>query len=89
MIEFDTTKNATNLRKHGISLSRFADMTGRIIAPDPAHSRTEPRWFVFGRIDRRVWAAVVTYRGPRIRVISLRPASRREREHYGEATRNR
>ena len=88
MIEFDTTKDSANVRKHGISLARFADMTNRIIAPDPAHSHREPRWFVFGRIDRRVWAAVVTYRGAQVRVISLRPASRKERRHYGEATKD-
>lgn len=88
MIEFDDSKDATNIRKHGISLSRFADMTGRVVAPDPTHSRREPRWFVFERIDRLVWAAVVTYRGARIRVISLRPASRKERQNYGEATKD-
>jgi uncharacterized DUF497 family protein len=25
-LEFDTVKNGTNLRKHGISLDRFGDM---------------------------------------------------------------
>ncbi len=86
MIEFDATKDVANLRKHGISLSRFADMTDRLVAPAPTHSQREPRWIVFGKIDRRVWAAAVTYRGDRVRVISLRPASRKERQHYGEAT---
>ena len=86
MIEFDAAKDAVNVRKHGISLSRFADMTDRLVAPNPIHSQQEPRWIVFGRIDRRVYAAVVTYRGDHVRVISLRPGSRKERQHYGEAT---
>ena len=86
MIEFDATKDAINVRKHGISLSRFADMIDRLVAPDPIHSRREPRWIVFGRIDRRVYAAVVTFRGDQVRVISLRPGSRKERQLYGEAT---
>lgn len=86
VIEFDAAKDAANIRKHGIGLARFADMTGRFVAADLAHSQREPRWNVIGVIDQRVYAAVVTYRGVTIRVISLRAASRKERQHYGEAT---
>ena len=86
MIAFDATKDAANTRKHGIGLARFADMAGRFVAADLAHSQREPRWNVIGVIDQRVYAAVVTYRGDTIRVISLRAASRKERNHYGEAT---
>ena len=75
-----------NTRKHGIGLARFADMTGRFVAADLAHSEREPRWNVIGVIDQCLYAAVVTYRGETIRVISLRAASRKERKSYGEAT---
>ena len=86
VIEFDAEKDAAKIRKHGISLARFAYMAGRLMAADLAHSQREPRWNVIGMIDQRVYAAVVTYRGVTIRVISLRAASRKERQHYGEAT---
>jgi hypothetical protein len=86
VVEFDPNKDAANTRKHGISLSRFSDMTDRLVGPASGRSVGEPRWIVFGRIDDGVFAAVVTYRGENIRVISLRPASRKERTHYGEAT---
>jgi len=86
VIEFDSAKDAANVRKHGLSLARFADMTKRLVAEDLEHSEREPRWNVIGMIDQRAYAAAVTYRGETIRVISLRVASRKERKHYGEAT---
>ena len=61
-------------------------MRHRVVAPDIRHSKLEPRWIVVGQIDQRVYAAVVTDRANQARVISLRPASRKERLHYGEAT---
>lgn len=86
LIQFDPSKDAANVKKHGISLARFADMTDRLMAPDLGHSTLEPRWIVVGQIDQRVYAAIVTERANQARVISLRPASRKERLHYGEAT---
>ena len=38
----------------------------------PAKTDDEPRWLMIGRIDRRHWSAVVTYRGHAIRIISVR-----------------
>ena len=86
LIQFDPAKDAANVKKHGISLVRFADMTDRLVAPDPGHSKLEPRWIVVGKIDQRIYVAVVTDRANQVRVISLRPASRKERLHYGETT---
>ena len=86
LIQFDPAKDTANVKKHGISLTRFADMTDRLIAPDLRHSNREPRWIVVGQIDQRVYAAVITERANQAHVISLRPASRKERLHYGETT---
>lgn len=82
MLQFDPAKDAENRRKHGISLARFADMRGIFIVPDPTHSAVEARLAAYGVIDGRVYQAVLTYRGPDPRVISVRPASRRERRLY-------
>ena len=60
-----------------------------VIIGDAAHSRTEARYFSFGRTDAgRLLTVVFTVRERRIRVISARPMSRKERREYGEATRS-
>ena len=46
----------------------------------------EPRYFALGRTDSvRELAVVFTVRGKRVRVISARPMSRRERKEYAYA----
>lgn len=60
LIQFNPAKDAANVKKHGISLARFADMTDRLVAPDLGHSKVEPRWIVVGTIDHRTYVAVVT-----------------------------
>jgi hypothetical protein len=82
VLQFDPTKDAENRRKHRIGLARFADMRAIFIVPDPTHSAVEARYAAYGVIEGRVYQAVLTYRGTDERVISLRPASRRERRLY-------
>jgi uncharacterized DUF497 family protein len=41
---------------------------------------------VLGLLDARVFAAIVTHRNETIRIISARPASRKERALYHDAT---
>lgn len=58
-----------------------------VVASDPEHSRPELRCFALGRTDaERRLMVVFTLRGSLLRVISVRPMSRRERRIYGEAT---
>ncbi len=40
----------------------------------PARTEDEPRFVVVGMISGRHWSAVVTYRGEKIRLISVRRA---------------
>ena len=89
-LEFDSVKNGMNLRKHGISLDRFGDMDfdAALVAEDVSHSGvTETRWSYLGPIDGVLHVGIVTYRGNATRVISLRRASRNERELYEQAHR--
>lgn len=71
--EFDPRKSAANLAKHGID---FVEAQRLWEDPDlleiPARTEDEPRWLVIGRIDAKVWSAVVTSRGDAIRLISVR-----------------
>ena len=49
--------------------------------------RNEPRQFAFGHTDAgRPLTVVFTVRGSLLRVISVRPMSRRERRGYGQAS---
>ena len=38
----------------------------------PARTVDEARWLMIGQIDGKHWSAVVTYRGQRTRIISVR-----------------
>jgi uncharacterized DUF497 family protein len=89
LIEVDPAKDAANIRKHGISLGRFTEMDfdATLSGVDAQHSTgTETRWIFFGPISGQLWVAVVTFRGSVTRVISLRPASHKERRMYGDST---
>jgi uncharacterized protein len=81
--EFDSHKSESNKRKHGID---FPAAQALWDDPDrveiPARTEDEPRLMVIGRIGTCVWSAVITYRGDSVRVISVRPARRKEIEIY-------
>ena len=57
-----------------------------IVFDDPKHSLAEKRWAAFGRTDAgRLLTVVFTKRGDRIRIISAREMSRKERTFYEKA----
>lgn len=57
-----------------------------VIVPNPEHSVTEMRYFVFGpTVAGRLLTIVFTMRGNRIRVASARDMSRKERKRYAQA----
>lgn len=70
--EWDPDKDAQNQRKHGVSFAEaqaaFLD-AGRVIARDLEHSRSEPRFYCFGRVADGVLTVRFTYRGNVIRII--------------------
>jgi hypothetical protein len=70
--EWDPDQDAENKRKHGVSFAEaqvaFLD-SGRVIARDLEHSRTEPRFYCFDRVADGVLTVRFTYRGNVIRII--------------------
>ena len=86
---WDPAKAAANAAKHGVTFAEastvFADPLS-VTVPDPRHSQDEPRFAIFGVSDRgRVLAVLHTERGQaRVRLISAREATRRERAAYEE-----
>ncbi len=92
MIRFgwDPTKDAENLRKHGVSFreasTAFSDPLGRIIF-DPDHSNGEDRFVLLGvSSSGRTLLVCHCYRedDELVRIISARKAVPRERKQYGE-----
>ena len=88
LLEFDEAKSRKNVERRGIGFERFAEMdaiTARAEA-DVRRDYGELRLRVLGLIDGVLHAAVVTPRGERVRVISLRRANGRERGDYEKAS---
>ena len=88
--EWDPQKAAANLAKHRVSLEEaatvFGDPLGGIVA-DPRDSSGEARFVLLGLSqDRRLLAVMYAERGGAVRIISARPATRRERRDHEEIT---
>ena len=81
--EFDSAKSMTNLVKHGIS---FNDAKQLWLDPKvlviKASQIVEPRWIAIACIKTKHWTAVFTYRGERIRIISVRRSRMKEMALY-------
>jgi uncharacterized DUF497 family protein len=86
--EWDDPKAARNLAKHGVSFHEAATVFGDPLAMtyyDPDHSQDEDRFLTFGHSDAGHLLVVShTDREDRVRIISARRATRRERKAYEE-----
>lgn len=86
--EWDPAKATSNLSKHGIS---FAEATSVFLDPtaltfgDPDHSDAEEREITIGvSASERVLFVSHCARGDRIRIISARKATHKEKSQYAE-----
>ncbi|MDA8077838.1 MAG: BrnT family toxin [Nitrospiraceae bacterium] len=81
--EFDTKKSDTNKHKHGLD---FDEARALWDDPDfveiPVHTIDEPRYLVIGMIKGKHWSGVITYRGDKARIISVRRSRKEEVEIY-------
>lgn len=88
--EWDEDKNQANIRKHGVSFE-----TAKRIFEGPVFSMLddrdgygEERYISIGMVEAVAILVVVhTDRKDRIRLISARPASKKERRNYYEQIR--
>ncbi len=95
MFEWDARKAAVNRTKHGVSFEESETVFGdpdALDGPDLRHSDEESRFLRLGRAATgRVLIVAYTVRrrdhGERIRIISARRASRKERAAYAAASR--
>ena len=85
---WDPGKAAANFRKHGVSFEDASTVFRNPLAkvlPDPTHSEREQRSLILGHsAGGRLLLVVFTERHDRIRIISAREASTRERRGYEE-----
>ena len=87
--EWDEAKNETNIRKHGIGFDTAKRIFERPVttAPDDRRDYGEDRDISIGRLGSGALIVVAhTERHGRIRLISARPASRKERRIHHERT---
>ena len=81
--EFDPKKSDSNKQKHGIDFYEAQALWGD---PDlieiPVQTIDEPRYLVIGMIEGKHWSGVITYRGDKVRIISVRRSRKEEMEIY-------
>jgi uncharacterized protein len=84
-IEWDDSKNALNIEKHGIDFNDALELfkNDRLIFPDERKDYGESRFITVGHINNRLVIAVYTQRkSDTIRIISLRKANSREKARF-------
>lgn len=90
MLEFEWNpeKNKTNQRKHdGISFSDAIEVfydDDAIVFDDPDHSIGEERFLIIGMNNKGICIVSHCYRKEKIRIISARKATKKEKNMYYE-----
>lgn len=88
--EWDPNKARRNVEIHGVSFDEastaFKD-TLSLTIHDPLHSDKEDRFILIGNsVKNRLLVVVHTERRDKIRIISARKATKKERKQYEEKT---
>ena len=86
-IEFDPAKDAENRTKHGVSLALAGelDWEAALVWVDDRFEYTELRMIALAPKTNILYYVAFVDRGAVRRIISLRPANRREVKHYVES----
>jgi uncharacterized protein len=84
--DWDPDKERSNIEKHGVDFTEAATVFGdplELTIPDPDHSTGEFRFLSLGHsVLNRILVVSYTEREDRIRIISARTASPKERRQY-------
>ncbi len=81
--DFDPSKSNLNQNKHGVNFVEAQKIwidSNRIEIP--ARTEDELRFVIIGKIEDKHWSAVITYRGTKIRIISVRRSRKEEIGFY-------
>jgi uncharacterized DUF497 family protein len=84
--EWDEEKAKANLAKHKVDFSDATEFNWEtaIETYDDRSDYGEGRWIALGFIRDKLYVLVYTLRSDKIRLISLRKATKRERRFYEE-----
>ena len=84
--EWDSRKAEGNLRKHKVTFQEASTVFGDTLSmtvSDPDHSLREHRFITIGQSSRMRFLMVAhAQRGERVRIISARTLTRKERRDY-------
>lgn len=81
--EFDPKKSDSNKNEHGIDFIEAQELWDDIdLLEIPAKTTDELRLLVIGKINKKHWTGIITYRNDNIRIISVRGARNEEIELY-------
>lgn len=90
--EWDKGNISKNIAKHKIRNEEAEEVFVNqpiILLKDKKHSQKEPRLMILGKTDKKRQLSVIfTQRGNKIRIISGRPMSRKERRLYEQKSKN-
>lgn len=88
IFDWDDAKSASNLIKHGVefewAMGAFLDPR-RVDLDATQPGQGEMRWKVVGTVGRKLITVVYTMRAGAVRIISARPANKKELKRYGQA----
>ncbi len=84
--DWDENNREKNWEKHRVLAGECEEVFFNLpllLQPDPTHSQEEPRYYVLGHTITGRWLFIAfTVRENRIRVISARDMSKKERKFY-------
>lgn len=81
--EFDDSKSWGNREKHGIDFIDAQQLwNDPNIVEIEAKTEDEKRFLVVGKIMKKYWSGIITYRNENIRIISVRRSRKKEIELY-------
>lgn len=83
--EWDEDKRISNLKKHTLDFQDVIHFVwdSALISEDQSESYGEIRYRALGLLQQQLVMLVFTLRGESVRVISLRKATRQEKQYYG------
>jgi hypothetical protein len=88
IFEWDQEKAEKNIQDHSVSFNEASTVFNdplSLTIHDPLHSDKEDRFVIIGNsYKNRLLLVVHVERGDKIRIISARKATRKEKKHYEE-----